>query len=306
MKRILIVYYSQSGDVTRSAKSFIRFLKESEDVALTWECIKPKADYPYPWSLYKFFDVFPECVNGEPPEIDLPKFSSDEKFDLVILAYQVWFLAPSLPIQGFLKSEYAKVLQDTKVITLVGCRNMWHSASETMKKMISDIGGIHIDNVIITHQGSPLLTFITTPRLVLTGKKDKALGILPPGGFCDQDINSLSRFGKRIVDNLDALSEQSNQSLLKGLSAVEVNQLYIIPELIGRVLYRAWAKIARFFGKPGSWTRKPIIFLFAAHLVLAIPIVLLVSALLKIILAPLLNKKIENYVEVLKSPSGMT
>ena len=67
--------------------------------------------YPFPWNLYRFFDVFPECVNHEPPEIEKPQFNPDDKFDLVILAYQVWFLAPSLPIQGFLQSEYAKVLR---------------------------------------------------------------------------------------------------------------------------------------------------------------------------------------------------
>lgn len=304
MKRVLVIYYSQSGDVARLVKSFVRFLDVPE-VELIWECVNPKADYPYPWSLYKFFDVFPECLNKEPPEIYPLKFDPENKFDLVIIAYQVWFLAPSLPIQGFLKSDYAKVLQDTKVITLVGCRNMWHSASETMKKMISKVGGIHIDNVVVTHQGAPLATFITTPRLLLTGKKDKAFGVLPPGGFRDEDTNSLSRFGKRIADNLDALSNSSNQPLLKGLGAVEVNQRYVIVEQIGQFVYRFWAKLARFLGKQGSWSRLPIIYIFAVHLVLAIPIVLLVSTIVQILFSSLINKKIASYVKILKSPSGL-
>lgn len=305
MKQILVLYYSQSGDVAHSAKSFVKFLEESEEVNLVWECIQPKCQYPYPWNFYQFFDVFPECINGEPPEIKPVSFNPDEKFDLIILAYQVWFLSPSLPIQGFLKSEYARVLRDTKVITLVGCRNMWHSASERMKKMISKLGGIHLDNVVITHQGLPLATFITTPRLLLTGKKDKAFGILPPGGFRHEDIDSLSRFGKHLANHLDTLSQQSNQPLLNGLSAVEVNQNYVIPEWIGQQLYRPWAKIVRFFGKSGSGTRKPIVLLFGIQLIFAIPIVLLFSAIANIILAPLIHPKIQNYVEVLKSPSGV-
>lgn len=303
MKRVLVLYYTQSGDVLRAAESFVKFL-DTPEVELTLECIKPKADYPYPWNLYQFFDVFPECINGEPPEIYPPKFEQSEKFDLVIIAYQVWFLAPALPIQGFLKSEYAKVLKDTKVITLVVCRNMWHSASEIMKKMIAEVGGIHIDNVVVTHQGPPLATFITTPRLLLTGKKDKFLGTLPPGGVKDEDIHALSRFGRQIANNLTALTDSSNQPLLKGLGAVEVNRGYIIPEIIGRFVYNPWAKIARFFGKPGSWSRRPVIYLFAVQIVLVIPIVLLVSMIFRVLFNPLLNKKMEAYVDVLKSPSA--
>lgn len=305
MKKILIIYYTQSGDVERAAQSFTKFLNTPE-VELTWERIQPKADYPYPWSFQKFFDVFPECINQEPPAIAPPKFDPNKKFDLILIAYQVWFLAPSLPIQSFLKSKHAKVLQNTKIITLIVCRNMWHSASETMKKMITQVGGIHIDNIVVTHQGPPLATFITTPRLLLTGKKDRFLGKLPPGGVREEDIDALSRFGRQIANNLDALNNSSNQSLLKNLGAVEVNPRYVIPEIIGRVVYGAWAKLARFFGKPGSLSRQPIIYLFAVLLILAIPIVLIISLLIRILFHPLINPKIKSYVEVLKSPSGAT
>ncbi len=304
MKRILIIYYSHSGDVARSAQSFARFLEQSPEVELTWECIKPKATYPFPWNLYSFFEIFPECINQEPPEIETPEFNPNDKFDLVILAYQVWFLEPSLPIQGFLKSEYAKVLRQTKVITLLGCRGMWHSASETMKKMIAQAGGIHIDNVVVTHQGSPLITFVTTPRLLLTGKKDSLLGVLPPGGFLDEDIDSLSRFGQRIVDKLNTLSDLSHSSLFQDLNPVEVNPGYVIPELIGKTLYRPWAKLARLFGVRGSWTRVPIIILFALQLVLLIPVVLFISGLINLIFSPLLRNKLYSYVQVLKSTAS--
>ncbi|AFZ58479.1 hypothetical protein H6G54_06175 [Anabaena cylindrica FACHB-243] len=310
MKRLLIVYYSHSGDVDRAVNSFTKCLNISE-FEIHRECIKPKIDYPYPWSLYKFFDVFPECINNEAPEIYPPNFSEDDKFDLVILAYQVWFLSPSLPIQGFFKSKYAQVLQNTKVITLVVSRNMWHSASETMKKMIADVGGIHVDNVVVTHQGKPLATFISTPRLLLTGKTNGLWGVLPPGGVRDRTIDDLSRFGQQIANNLPALSDGcsdtyggSQKPLLKGLDAVEVNPRYIIPELIGRIAYRPWAKIIRLFGKQGSWRRRPIIYIFAIQLIFAIPIVLLVSTIIQFLFAPLINKQIKSYVQLLKSPSS--
>lgn len=303
MKNILVLYYTQSGDTFRAVESFVKVLENIPTVKITRECIKPKIKYPYPWKIGNFFDVFPECINEEPPEIYPPSFALSHKFDLVIIAYQVWFLAPALPIQGFLKSKYAKVLRDTKIITLIVCRNMWYSASERMKRMIAEVGGIHIDNVVVTHQGAPLATFITTPRLMLTGKKDRFLGKLPPAGVKDEDIQALSKFGRKIANNLTALSDSSHRPLLKGIGAVEVNKCYIFAEIIGRIIYKPWAKVARIFGKPGSWQRKPIIYLFGFHLLFLIPIVLVVSWGLRFLLSPILNQKIEAYIDILKSPS---
>ena len=51
---------------------------------------------------------------------------ADEQFDLVILAYQVWYLAPSGPITAFLKSEAGRrLLHGRPVVTVIACRNMW-------------------------------------------------------------------------------------------------------------------------------------------------------------------------------------
>jgi hypothetical protein len=305
MKRILVIYYSQSGEVARAAESFVRFL-DTPQFETTWERIEPRAHYPYPWkSVYQFFDVFPECVNQEPPEIHPPTFDPDDKFDLIILAYQVWFLAPSLPVQSFLKSEYARVFNNTPVITLVVCRGMWHSASETMKKMIAEVGGIHIDNVVVTHQGPALATFITTPRLLLTGSKDRFLGIFPKGGTHETEIESLERFGKTIAANPAALNEGSQRSLLKGLGAVEINAHYVALELVGQFVYKPWAKAAQFFGPARSWQRRPIIYLFIFNLVVFLPWAIPITMISRLLLHPLINRKFESYVHRLRSPSGV-
>jgi hypothetical protein len=127
------------------------------------------------------------------------------------------------------------------------------------------------------------------------------MGVLPPGGFRDEEIDSLSRFGEVIAKNIDNLG---NSSLLKKLEPVSVNRRYIIPEQIGRILYRPWAKLARLFGKQGSRTRVPIILLFSLQLVLLIPVVLFVSALINLIFRPWLQPKLDSYVQVLKSTAS--
>ena len=97
MKRILVVYYSQSGDAAAAVEAFVKPLRDA-GAAVTMEQIRPTVEYPFPWKSFgRFFDVFPECVLGRPPAIHPLSVNPDERFDLVILAYQIWFLAPSLP-----------------------------------------------------------------------------------------------------------------------------------------------------------------------------------------------------------------
>jgi len=304
MRRVLVLYYSQSGDVKRAAEAFTEALKRA-DVELVWAEIRPQVDYPYPWrNPHEFFDVFPECVNREPPPVAASDFDPDAPFDLVILAYQVWFLAPSLPVQGFLQSEQARVLQGRRVITLIVCRNMWYTASETMKELVAAAGGILIDNVVVTYKGPPLATFITTPRKVLSGRGDTFLG-LPAAEAHANEAARLQRLGQAVVDQLGALDEPTCRSLLRGMDAVHVDARYAIMERMGWSVYHSpWAKLARWAGQAGSARRKPIIYLFMGNLVLTLPGGVAVSLLLQWMLRPLLQARIDAYVRRLQYPSG--
>src|SRR5262245_55544991 len=105
MKRILALEYSQSGDVAKVAETFARQL-QSPGVEVHRECLQPAVPYPYPWrSVRRLFSVFPECFLGSGNGIRPPAFQPGDRFDLVILAFQVWHLAPSIPIQEFLRSD---------------------------------------------------------------------------------------------------------------------------------------------------------------------------------------------------------
>ena len=56
----------------------------------------------FPWSVYEFLDVFPERF-ANPCALAPLKLTANERYDLVILAYQVWYLAPSIPMSSFLQ-----------------------------------------------------------------------------------------------------------------------------------------------------------------------------------------------------------
>jgi hypothetical protein len=100
-KRVLVLHYSQSGQSSRAAASFVGALDPAR-FEVRMEPVRAKARYPFPWSFWGSSASLPDCVLGRAPEIEPPGFSPDDAFDLVVLVYQVWFLAPSLPIQGFL------------------------------------------------------------------------------------------------------------------------------------------------------------------------------------------------------------
>lgn len=304
MTRILVISYSQSGEVEQAFQSFTGPLARA-DVEIVHERICSTRTYPYPWkSPYEFFDVFPECVNLEPPDIEAPAFDPDEKFDLIILAYQVWFLAPSLPIQGFLQSPYARVFQETPVITMIVCRSMWYTASETMKEMIAAVGGELIDNIVVTFKGPALATFITTPRKVLSGRNDKFLG-LPEAETNSEDIERLKQFGQIVASRLHELNAPTNRSLLRGQGVVKVNRYIALLERVGYVTYHnPWAKLARRFGKAGDPRRKPIIYLFMFTLVLTMPTGILLASLVQPIVSLVFARDINAYLHRLSQPSG--
>jgi len=303
-KNILVVSYSQSGQLDAILKSLLSPLYESDTINIVHKYISPKIVYPFPWSFMKFMDLFPECVYLDPCEIE--NIENDEiEYDLIILAYQVWFLSPSIPMTSFLKSEYArKKLSHKPVITLIGCRNMWIMAQEKMKSMLNDIGAKLIDNIVLIDQGNSLATFITTPRWMFTGKKDSLWKIFPKAGISDEDIRFSSRFGKAILKGLLENKKQNNTSFCHGLGAVCVNEKLIRSEQIGIKSFHIWGKIIRKIGKVGDIKRKPIVLLYLFFLILMIITVVPINMIVQTINRKINKNKVNLQKEYYELPSG--
>lgn len=304
MKRVLVLCYSQTGDVRRMAETLTSPLIEA-GVKLVWEELRPRVVYPSPWrSIHKFFNVMPECILQDPPEIEPPKFDPDQRFDLVIVAYQVWFLAPSLPVQGFFRSAHASVLQGAKVLTLSVSRDSWHNASETMKALLADADANHTDNVVVTYQGPPLATFITTPRAVLFGKRNRLFGIFPAAVVSPDDVDRVERLGHALVRKLDLLDKPGGASLLRGEDAVQVNRHYVVPELVGWYVFRFWARLIRGSGRIWSGLRHMGVFLFSIFLVFMIITGIPLVFLGELLIGPWFRRRISAYIARLKEPTG--
>lgn len=304
VKKVLIVKYSQTGQLSRVASSIAEPLINSSAIDVKTLTIEPEKQYPFPWDFFMFLDVFPESVYLDPPRIRPLNVNKDERFDLIILAYQVWFLSPSLPITAFLKSETGqRLLQDRPVITLIGCRNMWIMAQEAVKKLLKDANARLIDNVVLVDQGSSIASFVTTPRWLLSGKKDPFWGF-PAAGIAEEDIKNACRFGLAIEYGLLKSHEKSGESLLHGLKAVNTDYGLIQSEKVGYRSFRIWGKLLRNIGKQNDPKRKPVLILYLVFLILMILTVVPINIILKRISSPLFRTQQENTKIIYELPSG--
>jgi len=302
LKKVLVIYYSQAGQLKRVMDSFISKLND-EEISLDIRAIKPKNEYPFPWPFYTFFDEFPESVFMDGCEIDELENISDD-YDLIILGYTVWYMAPAIPITAFLQSEQAKkIFKNKPVVTVVACRDMWITAQEKVKQKLNELEAKHIDHVSFVDQSGSVLSLITLPTYMLTGDK-KYFSFLPSAGISDEDINSADRFGLRLNQALHNSQELNYTPLLKNLGACTVNGKLIATERIANRSFKIWSRFIKFFGSKYSLGRKFAITIYVVFLI----IMLLTLVPINIISRKIINifqkqklKEIEDYYE---QPSG--
>jgi len=297
MKKILIIHYSQTGQLTDIVKSVTASFKKNETVSIIYEEIKPKPAFPFPWTATQFCDVFPESVEGIPCEIEPFHFDPNGDYDLVILAYQVWFLAPSLPINAFFNSPEAKVLKDRPVLTIIGCRNMWLLAHETVKQKIVESGGRLFGNIVLGDRTNNLLGVLTITLWMLSGKKKIFFGLLPDAGISDQDIHDASTFGRILMDALEKNDPGPIQEALNEHGAVTVVPQYILFEKRIQRIFKVWSKFILKRGKRGNPARKFRVRLFLGYLFAAIAVIAPVSTILSMLAVKLKKDEIKNAID---------
>jgi hypothetical protein len=298
------VHFSQTGQLARVARALVSPLAEASDVELVEEPLRPRRPYPFPWSLWSFLDAMPETVLLDPPALEPLGVRADERFDLVVLAYQAWYLAPSGPMTAFLKSESGRqLLRGRPVVTVIACRNMWLLAQETVKRLIREAGGRLLDNVAFTDQGGTLASFVTTPRWLLTGRRNAFWG-LPAAGVAEEEIANADRFGRALLNALRADRERKDAPLLAGLGAARVDPRLIFSERAAQRAFAVWSRLIRVGGSPGSVGRAPLLALFCVYLVAMIIVVVPLSLLLQGLARPLFARRLRSLQTYYELPSG--
>lgn len=304
MRRVLVINYSQTGQLNRLVSSVCAPLLKVDSIQVDFITVQPVTPYPFPWPFLRFFSIFPETVLQIPQPLVAPTSEFAEKYDLIILAYQVWFLSPSLPISSFLQTPLAQQLfKHTPVVTLIGCRNMWLMAQEKVKVHLERLQAKLVDNIALVDKCGSAASFLATPMWMFTGKQ-KAKPWLPKAGISGQDIMAASRFGDRIAQRLVADNSAITSSMLTGLQAVTIDEKLIASERVGNHSFSIWAKLLYKLGPEQSLRRKLGLAVYVCFLLLLIVTVVPITTLAKKLLAPLTKKRIAKQKRYFAAPSG--
>ena len=303
-KRVLVLSYSQTGQLTAIAQRIIEPLQQDAGIDVHVEPLLPVKPYPFPWRFLDFLDAFPESAHMIAPPLQPLSLNGDEDFDLVILPYQVWFLAPSLPITAFLTSPVAlRLLAGKPVVTVIACRNMWLLAQDKVKGLLAACGARLLDNVVLVDPSPTMVSLLTTPLWLLTGKRDILPG-MPPAGVDVDSIRAARRFGLALRDALHDDQERGSAPLLTGLRAVDADPHLLFSEKVGTRSFYLWGKLLLAVGKPGQLRRRPFLIAYVTFLIAIILTVVPVSLLIQALLRPFLRRRFALLKQRYDAPSG--
>jgi len=281
-KKVLVVYFTQSGQMLTIAKKFCEPFAADPNYSVDYEELKPLNPYPFPWSAFTFFNGFPEAFYEKPVELQPFSNKLNERYDLIILAYQPWFLTPAPVFSTFLQSEVGKkLLNGTKVVTLIGCRNMWLGAQEKVKKRLHTAGSNLIANIALVDKSPNVVSMITILRWMLWGKKEK-FWIFPAAGVAEADVNYTAEYGGTVKKALETNALDLLQQQLSDKGAVDIVPELVLMESRGQRAFGIWSGFIG--GAPiGSLSRKIRVYIFMFLLPTAIvilsPLLALISAL---------------------------
>ena len=290
---ILVIYYTQTGQIESILKSM--FKETENEINIDYIRIQADPEYPYPWPSDQFFDVFPESKNKISCKLKPFKIENPDKYDLIVIGLQVWYLEPSVPIASFLKSDYAKVLENKPVITVYGIRNMWINAHQEMKRLIKNAKGKLAGNIVFADRHNNLVSVVTIVRWLFKGKKE-ASKFLPVAGVSENEIKNASKFGIEIQKSLQNNNLLKLQSQLEKLEAIKVEYHIMKTEFAGSRIFGIWSSIIlkRTFGNLKK--RKRFLSFFKYYLYFVIFVISPISSVIFRLIRLIFPKKTQNQI----------
>lgn len=303
MKKVLVIYYTQTGQLERAIKATLAPLEANPAVEVHYEYLQPEISYPYPWTYTRFFDLFPECVQGKPCALKPTAIDPAVDFDLIVLAYQPWFLSICIPVNSFLQSEQAqRLLKDKPVVTIIACRNMWLNAQEKMKKQLLQLGAKLEGNIVFADPSANLISLITVLAFILGGVQKRFLGIFPKYGVADEELKGKApAYGNTVLKHLQEGDYAGMQTELNSAGAVQVKANLLLMEGRGKALFPIYADYISKKGRAGTSERKTRVRIFGIVLPLAIlilsPIITIVSRLTPLLFASGMQREKNYYAQ---------
>lgn len=290
MKNILVIYYSQSGQLKEIADQISQPFQKDANIRVDYYQIQMENEFPFPWDKDSFFGAFPDSFQQIPHKIIPPSETIlNTDYDLILFHYQVWYLTPSIPINSFLKSEYAKkIVQNKPVVTISGSRNMWALAQDKMKVLLKANDAKLVGNIALVDRNINLISVVTVVDWMFSGLKRKAYGIFPLPGVSDKEIKESNKFGTIIYNHFLENNYSNLQTDLVTNGAVEFRHFLISMDKKANKMFKIWSKII--LSNPNK--KKILTKLFNYYLFVAIWVLSPIVHLIETILYPILYFKI--------------
>jgi len=296
-KKILVIYYTQSGQLEEIINHFTVPLAVEGNIVEKIR-VQPVQPYPFPWTGKSFFAQMPDCVLHVPTQLQ-PFQLQETSYDLIILGYQAWFLSPCIPVNSILQDPAVQaVIKGTPVITITGARNMWISAMEDLKKILKNAGANLAGNIALVDRHHNFISFITILYWMFTGKKDRYLNVFPKPGVAEEDITHTAVFGNIVQQHLQAGEWDTLQAELVQQKAVVIKYRLMFIESKAKRIFGLWAGFIAKRKKRTPWLVAFKYYLLIA-LFIAAPIILTVDAIFfKPFLSARIRKQKQYYSDV--------
>ena len=176
-----------------------------------------------------------------------------EPEEVVILAYQVWYLAPSLPIRSLVKTHPESV-RNREVVSLIACRNMWYSAAIEMAGLLRTAGARSVEVVAATDTRRQSTSLVTTLRWLLTGSREPFLWF-GRAGVGDAELARVASAGRCVAES--GQCPQSAAPVVPSLAAAD---------LLAGTVFRRWGVTVRSVSRIGALARAASLAIFALGL----------------------------------------
>lgn len=300
-KKVLVVYFTQTGQLRDIVQSVMKPLSGQDNIEITYEELTPEPPFPFPWTSDQFFQAMPESVKGIACKLKPFSVKADENFDLIILAWQPWFLSPPIPIHAFLQHPDAqKLIAGKPVVTIIGSRNMWVMAQSRIKEYLRNSGSKLAGNIVLFDRAANLLSVISIIRWMFKGKKDRFL-IFPPAGVADKDIQNASQFGQTLTEALMTGNYNNLNEKLISQGATEVNPAIVMIEKRGIIFFRIWASFILKKGGYGDPARLTRVRMFKYYLLTVLYLVSPFASILYALIKPFRKGTIKKQISLYQS-----
>jgi hypothetical protein len=267
-RRMCVFWYTQTGQLTESVTAFVTPLRE-QGWDVRWIEVQPYRRFPFPWPVRQFFNIFPACVDRA-ATIELEPIASTlypGSDEILLFAFQVWYLSPSLPMRSVLVSE-REAFRNRDVVTFTACRNMWWSAAIEVHRLLDVAGARYLGTIAASDTSPQFHSLVTTLRWLLGGRGDP-FWLFGRAGIPEAELARLKELGETVAAVTATGTPSVASSLASALrehGAAPIYPTIAAADLLGSRVFRMWGAVIRSASRYGALPRAAALGVFIGFL----------------------------------------